>query len=240
MASRSSSTSSARVVPLRVVCPVRELPLPFDDAATLVAALLEGSTRAQAFLWDRHSVVVRAVLRRTLGPQGDVEDAVQEVFIRFFRSLPGLREASALRSFLVGIAVRVARNELRKRRLKRWFFLTDDGHVPEPDAASASPDAHSAREAVRRLYVILDDLDDESRLAFVLRHIEGLEISDVAASLSLSLATVKRRLARVTPLVFARARADAALAPYMDLRPAGADDEAPEQQVALLVKEARS
>ncbi|MBL8743407.1 MAG: sigma-70 family RNA polymerase sigma factor [Myxococcales bacterium] len=209
---RAAAPRLAKVVPLHAV-PKPAVPSRWPSPAELVDALLSGEPEAENVLWDRYSTSVRAVLRRALGPRVEVEDALQEVFIRFFRALPGLREPSALGSFLTGIAVRVARGVLRKRRIKSWFRLTDDGELPE--LVEQDPAAERARRAVARLYVILDGLDDESRLLFVLRHIEELEIAEVAACLEISVATVKRRLARVTPVVFACARKDADLAAFM-------------------------
>lgn len=209
---RSLAPRLAKVVPLLAVAKP-PAPQRWATPAELVDALLSGEPEAESVLWDRYSPSVRAVLRRALGPRAEVEDALQEVFIRFFRALAGLREPSALGSFLIGIAVRVARGVLRKRRIKSWFRLTDTGEVPE--RVEDDPAAERARLAVARLYAILDTLDDESRLLFVLRHIEGLENAEVAACLDISVATVKRRLARVTPVVFACARKDSELAAFV-------------------------
>jgi RNA polymerase sigma-70 factor (ECF subfamily) len=173
-----------------------------------------GDERALAAAWDRHAVAIRAVLRRSLGPGADVEDALQETFIAFFQSASAIRDPRSLRSFLIGIAIRVASRELSRRRLKRWLFLTSDGEMPEP-AALDDDAAAASREAVRRLYRILDGLDVESRLAFVLRHVEGLELVDVATGLGVSLATAKRKLAKVVPVVMARVRKDPILAGYV-------------------------
>src|SRR5687767_8818427 len=85
-----------------------------DDAA-LARALGEGSPWAEEVAWDRFSPLVRGMLRRSLGPGAEVEDATQEVFIRFFQKVARLRDAAALRSFLIGIAVRVVRKQLRMR-----------------------------------------------------------------------------------------------------------------------------
>ncbi len=211
----SAAPRLAKVVPLLAVAKQTHA-VPASRWATpaeLVDALLSGEAGAEVVLWDRYSTSVRAVLRRALGPRAEVEDALQEVFIRFFRALAGLREPSALGSFLIGIAVRVARGVLRTRRIKSWFRLTQDGELP--DFVDHDPAAERARLAVAALYAILDALDDESRLLFVLRHIEGLEIAEVAACLDISVATVKRRLARVTPVVFACARKDACLAAFL-------------------------
>lgn len=193
------------------------------DPAELVHALLDGDIEAQGMLWDRYAGTVRAVLRRSLGPGSDVEDSVQEVFIQFFRSLKSLREPAALSGFLVGISIRIARGELRRRRIRRWFSLTPDGEIPDPPDASTDTGREQARRAIVRLYAILDSLDDESRLLFVLRHIERLDLADVSTATKLSLATVKRKLARVTPIVLARARADGELSRFVLDTPDGKD-----------------
>jgi RNA polymerase sigma-70 factor (ECF subfamily) len=182
-----------------------------DDAA-LACAAIEGHPAAAGVVWDRFSSLVRGLLRRSLGPQNDVEDQVQEVFLRFFSQVGGLRDPSALRSFLIGITIRVAGTELRRRRMRRWLHLTESGSVPEDETVAEDDDA---REALARLYALLDRIDDGSRLAFVLRHIQGLELTDVAVALDISLATTKRRLAKVTARVFATAVRDPILREYL-------------------------
>lgn len=193
-----------------------------DDAA-LARAIAEGHASAPAAVWDRYATLVRGVLRRALGPGADVDDQTQIVFVELFRSVKGLRDPSALRSFLIGIAVRVARSELRRRRLRRWLRLTDDGAVPEAPTDDLDEDA---REAVARLYVALEKLDDKGRMLFVLRHIEGLPLTETADAMGISLATAKRHLAKVTARVRAIAARDPILASYLGREEAGDDDDA--------------
>jgi RNA polymerase sigma-70 factor (ECF subfamily) len=168
-------------------------------------------------VWDRYSGVVRAVLFRSVGPSHDVEDLVQEVFIGFFKNVGALRDPSSLRPFLVGIALRTAHSALRKKRVRRWLHLSDDGSVPEVPSHDSDP---RTREALRRLYVILDELPDRERLAFVLRHAEGHELSETASALDVSLATVKRMLQRAEAHVQKRAKDDDLLSDWT-----GGDDE---------------
>jgi RNA polymerase sigma-70 factor (ECF subfamily) len=156
---------------------------------------------------------VRGVLYRSVGPGHDIEDLVQDVFVGFFRNVGMLREASSLRPFLVGIALRTARSALRKRRVRRWLRLSEDGMVPEVATSDGDP---RTREAVRRLYAILDELSDRDRLAFVLRHSEGHELTETAAALGVSLATVKRMLSRAEAHVHARARQDDLLSAWTE------------------------
>lgn len=196
------------------LAPVHRLPFAGDDAA-LVRALTEGSAAAAATMWDRYATLVRGILRRSIGPDAEVDDAVQEVFLRFFKQVSNLRDPGALRPFVIGIALHVAGTELRRRRVRRWLRLTDDGTLPDRAAPSDDDDA---RAALRRLYAMLDRLDDGSRLLFVLRHVEGMELTELAAALGTSLATIKRRLAKVTDRVLAMIDRDPDLAGYVRTR----------------------
>jgi RNA polymerase sigma-70 factor (ECF subfamily) len=199
---------------LRIVSP--DEPREEDDAA-LVASVRAEKPGAAGRVWDRHAHLVRRILRRMLGPV-DVEDAVQDAFLRLFRDLGSLREPSALRSFLIGITLHVANSELRRRRARRWLRLSDDGQV-DPPADPAEADGHEPRAAVVRLYETLDRLSVERRTVFVLRFIEGLELAELSAVLDCSLATTKRRVADAARRVSLLAAADPVLAPYLEERP---------------------
>jgi RNA polymerase sigma-70 factor, ECF subfamily len=198
--------------PRQRIASIHRLPISGVDDAALARAAAEGDPRAASAIWDRFSPLVRGLLRRSIGPGSEVEDAVQDVFLRFFRNLGTLRDPEAVRSFLIGITIRVAHSELRRRRFRRWLRLTDTGAVPEQEATAFDPEA---REALTRLYAALDRLDDESRLAFVLRHVESLELDDVARALDVSLATTKRRLTKATSRLHAMVSRDAVLAAYV-------------------------
>jgi len=71
------------------------------------------------------------------------------------------------------------------------------------------------REALRRLYRLLERIDTRQRLLFVLRYIEGMELAELSAILGCSLATTKRRLADAASRVCRLASSDAVLAPYL-------------------------
>lgn len=190
---------------------IRAIPLSVTDDVELAEAARDGHPGAVAEVYRRFGGLVRGLLVQSIGPHAEVDDLVQETFLRFFRRAGDLREPAALRSFIVGIALRVARGELRKRRVRRFLHLVDPTEAP--DSAVAGDD-HEGREALRRLYAILDRLDDDSRLAFVLRHVQGLELHDVAAGLGCSLATVKRRLSKAEARVAFHARRDVTLLAY--------------------------
>jgi RNA polymerase sigma-70 factor, ECF subfamily len=162
------------------------------DEAELVRAVARGDRAAVAELFDVHASRVRKMLIRVLGSTSDVDDLVQETFVVVVRRVHTLERTSSLSSFIVSVAIRIARNELRRRRLRRWVGL---GEVIEPPIV-AEHDAVTA-ERVRKLYAVLDRLDAHSRTLFILRHVEGMELAELAECERCSLSTIKRRLARV-------------------------------------------
>lgn len=188
-------------------------PQTLSDSELAVLAR-DKDVRAATLIWDRYAGLVRGVLYRSLGPGHEIEDLVQDVFIGFFRNVASLRETASLKPFLVGIAVRTALTELRKRRVRRWIRLSTDGLLPEM-AADTDP---RAKEAVRRLYAVFNELSDRERMAFVLRHAEGHELTETAALLGVSLATVKRVLQRAEAIVQSRAREDDLLCAWTERR----------------------
>src|SRR2546421_162005 len=93
----------------------------------LVRDCLRHQAGAQAALWDRYYPTVRRLVSRASGPEREVDDAIQETFIRLYRKLPGLRDPSALRAFVISITVRVIKSEQRGRWIRRWLGLSTDG-----------------------------------------------------------------------------------------------------------------
>jgi len=185
-----------------------------DDAA-LAASLRARERGAAVQAWARFSPLVLGVLRRFFGPGSmvDRQDLCQEVFLRFFARIDELRDASALRGFLVGISLGVAQNELRRVRVRRLIRLTPGGELPDVAVSGADPEA---REATLRFYHLLERVSVEDRTLFVTRYVEKMEIAELATVVGLPLSTAKRRLARATRRIGAKMRRDPALARYVD------------------------
>jgi RNA polymerase sigma-70 factor (ECF subfamily) len=155
--------------------------------------------------------MVFRMLRRTLGPDHDIDDLAQEVFLCVFEKVGGLREPKALKAFVISITSLTMRHELRRRWVRRWVKLSGNSDAAELETVKTDTDA---REALVRFYKILDRVNPSDRAAFVLRFIEGLELTEVAAALKLSLATTKRRLARLWARVMLLVERDPVLAHY--------------------------
>jgi RNA polymerase sigma-70 factor (ECF subfamily) len=193
---------------------VRSAPTAEDDAS-LAAALIARERDAPTQAWTRLSPLVLRLLRRYFGPGPDRQDLCQEVFLRFFTRIDELRDRNALRSFLIGICLGVAQNELRRAKVRRWIFLTQSGELPDAPWTGANPEA---REATGRVYKILSGVSAEDRALFVTRYIEKMELAEIADAIGRPLSTTKRRLARATRRINARMNGDAALADYLEGR----------------------
>ena len=161
------------------------------DAAILAAAAGGERDRAAAMLFDRYGEVMRRVLQRILGATDDVEDARQEALLRTLDRLDRVESGAELRGFACGVSAFVAREFLRKRSRRRWLHLFSPDELPEPETR----DDEEAKSTVRAVYGVLDQLDADDRIAFCLRVIDGMELTEVADACGVSLATAKRRIA---------------------------------------------
>lgn len=191
---------------------VRPLPFVGDDVA-LVHALRQGHPGATVALFDRYGSRVRRVLARVLGNDTEIEDLLHEVFARALRGVTRLDDAKALQGWLTSIAVHTARGCIRSRRARRWLRVVAPEEVPEVESAVASPEIE---EALRATYAVLSDMPADLRIAFALRFIEGMELTEVAAACGVSLATVKRRLTRAQTRFVASAKESPVLREWLE------------------------
>lgn len=171
---------------------VQVLPWAGDDRE-LLELLRRGGPASAAALYDRFATDVRRVIDRCLGPDRDRDDVVHDAFVQILRSVAKVREAAALRGWVMTVAVNTARSELRRRRFRRLWWSSD----PAPESTDDTIDPEM-RDLLRRIYGALDRMGTDLRLVFVLRYIERHELTEVARLTDCSLATVKRRIARAT------------------------------------------
>jgi RNA polymerase sigma-70 factor, ECF subfamily len=185
------------------------------DDAEIVRGLRAGEAWAASAVWNTYASRVFRIAARVLGGDSDAEDITQDVFARVFSGIGTLRDPSALGSFVVSVALRMVKRELQRRKVRRILRLSDTGHLPEH--AVDAPDSE-ARDAIAWLYANLDQLGAEERTAFVLRYVENMALAEIAQAMSLSLATVKRRVDRAREHV-ERADKDGTFAAYGPSRP---------------------
>jgi RNA polymerase sigma-70 factor (ECF subfamily) len=145
-------------------------------------------------VYRRYCRYVGAVVLRLGGRRGEVDDLVQEVFVEAARGIQALRDAAAVKGWLATIAVRLVRRRLQVRRVWRLFGL--DAEVDYAGLVDPGASPHD-KLLVRTVYRLLDEQSVADRVAFTLHHIEGEKLEEVARLCRCSLATAKRRIARV-------------------------------------------
>jgi RNA polymerase sigma-70 factor (ECF subfamily) len=145
-------------------------------------------------VYRRYCRYVGAVVLRLGGRRGEVDDLVQEVFVEAARGIRTLREPQAVKGWLATIAVRLVRRRLQFRRV--WRFLGVDAEVDYAGLVDPGASPHD-KLLVRSVYQLLDELPVADRVAFTLHTVEGERLEEVARLCRCSLATAKRRIARV-------------------------------------------
>lgn len=172
------------------------------DSAELVLAraVVAGEPWAQREVWDRYAPMVNGVLRRALGRDHDFDDLLQDVFLRVFDRVSGLREPSALRSFIYSVTIRVVRWEIRRAQSRRRRQAEALRHRPAQADLVVAADPE-LRDLLVKAQAILDGMPARERAVFVLRHVEGQGLAEIAEGLDISLSTAKRWLKRGVRLV---------------------------------------
>ncbi len=160
-------------------------PAPAIPAATTSALEL---TR----VYDEHFAFVWRSLRRLGVPDRALDDAAQDVFIVVHRRLAEFEGRSSLRSWLFGIARRVAhdhrRRIARKENTEELSEILADPHAGTPAAAA------ERAQAVRMLHAILATLDDDKREVFILAELEQMTVPEIADAIGANVNTVYSRL----------------------------------------------
>jgi RNA polymerase sigma-70 factor, ECF subfamily len=156
-------------------------------------------------IYDAHFPYIwRSVQRLGVAP-GQVDDVVQDVFIVAHRKLGSFEARSQLRTWLYGIALRVAR--AYRGRAAREGPVLDTTNEVLPAPSGTRPDARAEQaEAARVVNLLLDTLDDDQREVFVLAELEQLSAPEIAEALEVKLNTVYSRL-RLGRQAFAAAAA---------------------------------
>jgi RNA polymerase sigma-70 factor (ECF subfamily) len=161
----------------------------------LVERIRRGDRAAEGVLYRQHVGALMGLATRLLGRTADAEDVVHDAFVTAFESLDRVRDATALRAWLVKVTIRHAHRRFRRRRLlQRLGFdaAPDDASLAQLAAPGCSVEVQAE---LSRLDRALAELPAKLRTPWLLRHVEGLELVDVANACEVSLATVKRRIA---------------------------------------------
>jgi RNA polymerase sigma-70 factor, ECF subfamily len=147
-----------------------------SDDAGLIARWLGGDERAATALVERHAQSVARFVAG-LGEHEEVDEIVQDAFVRAFGSLDSFRGESTFRTWLLTIA----RNVLRDRqRGRKWTKRQVDVHESDLVTTSDALEGAVAAETETRLRQAVEALSPLQRSVFTLRVTEGLSYKEIA------------------------------------------------------------
>src|SRR5205085_2753626 len=144
-----------------------------------------------------------------VGDRDAAEDLTQECFLRAHQASGEFRGDAAFSTWLIRIAINLATDYQRSRRLQFWRMLvrtreqSDLSDIAET-FADAEPGAERkliARQQVARVAEVVKRLPSQQRSIFLLRFVEELDIADIASATGLAQGTVKTHLFRAVRAV---------------------------------------
>lgn len=186
----------------------------------LVERAQAGDQQAFEKLVSKYQRKLNRLLSRLIRDHGDVEDVVQEAFIKAYRALPSFRGESAFYTWLYRIGINTAKNYLVAR--DRRAPTSTEFDADEAEAFEDASQLHDINTPERVLHskqigqtviAAMEALPDELRNAIVLREIEGLSYEEIALEMNCPIGTVRSRIFRAREAVAERLR------PLLDTAP---------------------
>jgi RNA polymerase sigma-70 factor, ECF subfamily len=168
--------------------------------ADLIAAVLKGDAASFEPLIEKFSPRVFATARRYARRESEIEDIVQEVWLKAFQKLASFRGDAPFEHWLMRLAVRTCYDFLRGHQRNREAMFSEltepeedwlDRFVTQPEAASENADA--AKLLIDR---IMEQLSPPARLIITLLEIEDRSVKEIAQLTGWSIPLVKVRAFR--------------------------------------------
>ncbi len=176
-----------------------------DEDVRLMLAFQSGDASAFARLVENNQARVFGVVHRFCTGRGDLEDLVQEVFLRVFRSAERYTPAAKFSTWLYRIAANVSLSALRSAGKLKTTQLRIAGADDDPngktvdveDTSSAGPDeAMAAAELAEQVRGAIEQLPENQRTAIILSRYEELPYEQISEVMSCSTMAVKSLLSR--------------------------------------------
>lgn len=164
--------------------------------AELLAGCRAGQPQALAELVKRYQAAVLRVCISIIGSR-DVDDLVQEIFIKILQRLDRFEGRSALFTWIYEVTVNHCRDELRRRKRRRWFSLQA---LPQTVVENIPLDEKPVTDRIendeleQRLHREINKLKPKYRVLIVLRDLEGLSYEEIAQVCQIDVKLVKSRL----------------------------------------------
>jgi len=163
----------------------------------LVSRAAGGDPAAFQALVERHRSMVYRVAYQFAGNHYDAEDIAQEVFIKVYRSLDRFRQDAQLSSWLYRIVMNACIDHRRRQMPAAAASFGEEAELRllnTPEERPGPEDRAYAGELGQVLEAEISRLPQGQRIVFIMRHHQGLKLTEIAEALGLAEGTVKRQL----------------------------------------------
>ncbi|MBZ0207867.1 MAG: RNA polymerase sigma factor [Flavobacteriales bacterium] len=171
----------------------------------VIARVTHGEKGLYEILMRRYNQTLYRAVRSYLHKEVDVEDAMQETYLKAYAKLDQFKGEAAFSTWLVRIGINEALQQLRKTRTMHVHSDPDvrmEQLSQLPDTGQMNPEQRTIQGENRRvLEQAIDKLPEGYRAVYMLREVEGMNVAEVAQCLSISEANVKVRLHRAKSML---------------------------------------
>ena len=157
----------------------------------LVVACQASEREAQSAFYLKYRGEVARTVYKVLGPDADMEDVIQDVFIEVFRCIHKFKGNAKVTTWLYRVCVNVALQRLRKRKRRPEGYQLPEEEQPNYETPLRNLER---KENNRIVYEILDTIAPKKRVVFVLHEIMGLQAKEISKLVQANVLTVRTRL----------------------------------------------
>lgn len=179
----------------------------------LVERAQRGDQQAFGMLVEKYQRKLGRLLSRMVRDQAEVEDVVQESFIKAYRALPNFRGDSAFYTWLYRIGINTAKNYLvsmgRRPQVSKDIEIEDAENFEDGDELRTLETPESSlmtKEIAQTVNDTMMALPDELRTAITLRELEGLSYEEIATLMNCPIGTVRSRIFRARETIAEKLR----------------------------------
>lgn len=175
--------------------------------AEVVNRVIAGEKELYEILMRRNNQTLYRIIRGYLDDDSEIQDAMQNTYLKAFEKLDQFQQEASFSTWLIRIGINEALTRLRQKGKTAIFEGNDhDGEVsvatqvPGPD--HLTPESRiNRKDAQRFLEQAINQLQPKYRVVFIMKEIEGMDMSEIAANLQISNANVKVRLHRAKAMI---------------------------------------
>ena len=179
----------------------------------LVLRAQRGDKRAFGLLVDKYQRKLGRLLSRMIRDQSEIEDVVQESFIKAYRALPNFRGDSAFYTWLYRIGINTAKNYLvsmgRRPTVSTDIEIEDAENFEDGNELRTTETPESSmmtKQIAQTVNDTVESLPEELRTAITLREIEGLSYEEIATVMGCPIGTVRSRIFRARETIALKLR----------------------------------